>query len=172
MPALPFAEAFDKSWRGPFRRVAQDFARYRDDRQAHTTGRVLVLCLFDRGFHFVLSRRVQEGLYFIPLLGRLLRRVLWYGTCVYFGAEIAIAAEIDGGLLIRQPAGIVLGRATIGSNVTIEHGVTLGQRSPRHPENPTIESDVVILHGAVVLGGVTVHQGAVIGARAVIIEDT
>lgn len=170
MPLAAFADR--ETWLDPLRRLRQDFRRYRNERRATSLGRIIMLCLFDRGFHFVFSRRLQEWLYFTPLLGRVLRRVLWYMTCMYYGAEIAIAAQVGGGLYIPHPAGVVIGRARIGPNVTIEQGVTLGQRSPRHPENPTIEPGVRILQGAVVLGGVTVRRDTVIPPRVVVTQGT
>ena len=75
--------------------------------------------------------------------------------------------------------GVVIGEtAEIGNNVTIYHGVTLGGRtvfdnkgkklSKRHP---SIKENVIIGAGAIVLGPITINEGAKIGANAVVLED-
>ena len=64
---------------------------------------------------------------------------------------------------------VVIGRdAVIGENVLIGQGVTIGKRNGRMP---TIEDDVEIHANAVVIGGITVGQGSIIGAGAVVLKD-
>jgi serine O-acetyltransferase len=51
------------------------------------------------------------------------------------------------------------------------HQVTLGRSRGDSEEMPTIGDDVQILAGAKVFGGITVGDGAVIGANAVVLHD-
>jgi serine O-acetyltransferase len=69
--------------------------------------------------------------------------------------------------------GVVIGETSeIGDWVTLYQGVTLGgtgkQRGKRHP---TLDNDVVVGVGAVVLGAITVGAGAKIGGGAVVVKD-
>jgi len=74
---------------------------------------------------------------------------------------------------LPHPYGIVItGNATIGRNVTVFQGVTIGsKRSGRRAGAPVIEDDVCIFPNAVVVGQVTVGAGAVIGPCSVVVDD-
>ena len=87
--------------------------------------------------------------------------------------EIHPCAVIGRRLFIDHATGVVIGEtATIGHDVTLYQGVTLGgkhlHKGKRHP---TIQDGVVIGAGAQVLGPLTVGAGARIGANAVVITD-
>jgi serine O-acetyltransferase len=69
--------------------------------------------------------------------------------------------------------GVVIGEtAVVGDDCIIFHGVTLGglkfEPVKRHP---TVGNKVLIGTGAKVLGPVTVGEGAMIGANAVVTKD-
>lgn len=73
-------------------------------------------------------------------------------------------------------AAIVIGQTSIiGDNCVIYHGVTLGsteieldKEARRHPK---IGTGVVIGAGAKILGPIEIHDGAKIGANAVVLKD-
>jgi serine O-acetyltransferase len=72
--------------------------------------------------------------------------------------------------------GIVIGEtASIGDNVTMYHGVTLGGTKSYNNKDgkrhPTIENNVVIGSGAQILGPITVGANAKIGANATVVKD-
>lgn len=123
------------------------------------------------GIHALLCHRVAGALHEagVPLLPRsiaLLSRALT-------GIEIHPAAKIGSGLFIDHGAGVVIGEtATIGDDVTLYQGVTLGgtgfQTGKRHP---TVQDNVTIGSGAKLLGPITVGHGAKIGANTVVITD-
>lgn len=90
-----------------------------------------------------------------------------------YGISIPFDTEIGPGFFIGHFGGIVVnGRARIGRNCNISHGVTLGQtnRGPRQG-CPVIGNRVYIGPGAKVIGAVTVGDGAAIGANAVVTRD-
>ncbi len=105
----------------------------------------------------------------VPLLPRIMTEYAHSKT----GIDIHPGAHIDDSFVIDHGTGVVIGESTtIGKNVRIYQGVTLGALSlPRDAGNqlrgekrhPTIEDDVIIYSGATILGGDTV-----IGARSVI----
>ncbi|MFZ0610745.1 MAG: serine O-acetyltransferase EpsC [Desulfobacterales bacterium] len=105
----------------------------------------------------------------VPLLPRIMTEHAHNVT----GIDIHPGAHIGRSFCIDHGTGIVIGETTtIGRNVRIYQGVTLGALSlPKDAgeklrgkkRHPTIEDDVIIYSGATILGGDTV-----IGARSVI----
>jgi serine O-acetyltransferase len=73
------------------------------------------------------------------------------------------------GLKLLYGLGIVINAETsIGSNVTIMQGVTIG-RTQRGI--PVIENDVIVCANATVLGGIRLGHGSIVGAGAVVTKD-
>lgn len=107
--------------------------------------------------------------YEVPLLPRIMTEYAHGKT----GIDIHPGAKIGERFVIDHGTGVVIGEtATIGNNVRIYQGVTLGALSlPRDAgkelkgkkRHPNIEDDVIIYSGATILGGDTT-----VGARAVI----
>ena len=93
------------------------------------------------------------------------------------GIDIHPGASIGRYFFIDHGTGIVIGETTtIGDNVKVYQGVTLGALSTRGGQSlknkkrhPTIEDNVTIYSGASILGGQTVvGRNAVIGGNAFI----
>jgi serine O-acetyltransferase len=124
------------------------------------------------GFQLAFSIRVQEQLNKIPIIGKVMRRFLWYVTTIWMGCDIDTEAKIGAGIHFPHPHGIVVGgKSVIGRNVLILQNVTLGIKDRGNMDNPVIEDEVDINVGAAVLGAVRVGRGAIIGANAVVIKD-
>lgn len=87
--------------------------------------------------------------------------------------EIHPGAKIGKRFFIDHGAGVVIGEtAEIGDNVLMYQGVVLGGTSlEKKKRHPTIGNDVVIGAGAILLGPITVGDGAKIGAGSVVIHD-
>ena len=100
------------------------------------------------------------------------RRQRWLKRCVsiLFHVELPV---LRSPLRMPHPYGIVVnGNVTLGSNVTIFQGVTIGsKRSGRRAGAPVIEDDVCIFPNSVVIGQVTVGAGATIGPCSVVVDD-
>ncbi|WP_051675893.1 serine O-acetyltransferase [Polaromonas glacialis] len=92
-----------------------------------------------------------------------------------FGIEVAVRCPIGKGLFLPHTQGTVIGAWSIGENVTIFQGVTLGARevdfSYQESSRPSVGDGVTIGSGAKVLGGVTLGSGSRIGANAVVLES-
>jgi serine O-acetyltransferase len=120
-------------------------------------------------FHRVAHALWQSGFLF---LGRFVSELgRWLS-----GIEIHPGAVIGERLFIDHGLGVVIGEtAIIGNDVTLYHGVTLGGIAPGSlPEgrrHPVVEDGVIIGAGAQVLGGITVHKEARVGANAVVVKD-
>lgn len=80
------------------------------------------------------------------------------------------------GVKFPHPVGVVIGdQVRIGPGCEIYQHVTIGQKAitpgQKAQDYPTIGARVTIGAGAVVLGAITVGDGAVIGANAVVTRD-
>jgi serine O-acetyltransferase len=123
------------------------------------------------GVHALLAHRICYALYraHVPVVPRLMATA----TRAVTGIEIHPAAEIGRALFIDHGTGVVVGEtASIGDNVTLYQGVTLGgtgfATGKRHP---TVQDNVTIGSGAKLLGPITVGHGAKIGANSVVVTD-
>ena len=89
------------------------------------------------------------------------------------GAEMHEDMQIGKGLHIAHSGCIVLHHdAVLGENVSISHGVTVGQTlKDGRSFVPVIGNNVYIAPGAKVIGGVHVGDNAAIGANAVVTHD-
>lgn len=123
------------------------------------------------GFHAVLIHRLahlawESNLLFI---GRLISHI----GRVLTGIEIHPGATIGRRLFIDHGMGCVIGETTtIGDDVTLYQGVTLGGVSLENEKrHPTLEDCVIVGSGGQVLGPFTVGKGARIGANAVVLKD-
>lgn len=95
------------------------------------------------------------------------RHHFWSVVC---GADIPLNCKIGGGLSIPHPNGIVIHPAAeIGINCLIHQQVTIGTK--RDGKLPTIKGHVDIGAGAKILGGITLHEHALVGANAVVTRD-
>jgi serine O-acetyltransferase len=92
------------------------------------------------------------------------------------GIDIHPGAQIGRHLFIDHGFGVVIGEtAEIGDNVSIYQDVTLGGTDPANgvggKRHPTLCDDVIVGSGAQILGPVTVHARARVGANAVVTKD-
>jgi serine O-acetyltransferase len=91
------------------------------------------------------------------------------------GADVIPGCAIDGGLMIRHANGIVVGvGAVIGKNCTILQQVTIGAASASSVPGqryPRLGDTVTLGAGSRIIGDVSVGEGAVVGANAVVIKD-
>ena len=90
-----------------------------------------------------------------------------------YGISIDFTTRIGEGFFIGHFGGIVVSRlCTIGRNCNISHGVTIGRINRGERAGvPTIGDNVYIGPGAKILGGITVGNGAAIGANCVVTRD-
>jgi serine O-acetyltransferase len=85
-----------------------------------------------------------------------------------YGLEMVPGKLVGGGLYIAHPVGCTLVADSIGSNVSVISSVTFGVRNGAWPR---ISDRVYVGAGARIIGGITVGEGALIGANAVVVKD-
>jgi serine O-acetyltransferase len=88
----------------------------------------------------------------------------WMNGCV-----IGINAQFGAGFVLIHPVGVVINSSVRGGrNVWLESGVVIGDNRGRCP---VIGNDVFVGSGAKIIGGVTIGDGAKVGANAVVLHD-
>lgn len=116
-------------------------------------------------FRCVYYHRLSRGNPAGVLAGRLASH-LWRGVA---GVDLS-GSEIGPGIFISHGQSTILSAERIGANLQVHQGVTVGW-DYRSGRRPIIGDDVFIGAGAKILGAVTVGDGAVIGANAVVVCD-
>lgn len=128
----------------------------------------------------IMIQRIAHILYCdgIPLIPRIMGEYAHRITAI----DIHPGATLGEGVFIDHGTGVVIGEtATIGSNVKIYQGVTLGALSfPKDTDgkiikgqkrHPTIEDNVTIYAGATILGNITIGKDSVIGGNVWLTES-
>lgn len=117
--------------------------------------------------------RVTLGSGFAYQLVSTIYRLLQRRARNRFGIELHYTATIGRRVRIIHQSGIVIHNyAVIGDGCWIRQGVTLGSGANYSPEDrPTLGRDVQIGVGAVLVGAITVGDGARIGPNAVVLTD-
>lgn len=154
----------------PWPRLRRDFRRLRQIKGWGFTRALLDVLLFDSGFQAIAAYRVGHTLrrWRVPLLPALCRRL----SVAFCGIDILPQAQIGGGCYIPHGLGLVIGGATvIGEDCTLLQGVTLGEVRFSETACPRLADRVTVGAGAKVLGGITIGEGAFVGAGAVVIDD-
>ena len=132
------------------------------------------------GLKAITIQRLAHILYMekIPMIPRIMTEYAHRITAI----DIHPGACIGEGFFIDHGTGVVIGEtATIGNNVKLYQGVTLGAHSfpkdacgkiikgaKRHPD---IEDNVTIYAGATILGNVTIGANSVIGGNVWLTES-
>ena len=127
--------------------------------------------LFFKGFQALQAHRVAHWLW---TEGR--ETIAFYlqsRVSEVFQLDIHPAARIGGGVFVDHGTGIVIGEtATVGDDVSMLHGVTLGgtgaERGDRHPK---IGKGVLLGAGAKVLGNIHVGDYAKVASGSVVLKD-
>lgn len=150
-------------------RIKDEFEAIKKRDPAARSWLEIILCY--PGFHAVTLHRLSHRLW--KANWRVLARWLSHLGRFFTGIEIHPGATIGRRFFIDHGMGVVIGEtATIGDDVTIYHGVTLGgvsmNKGVRHPQ---LGNDVIIGAGAKLLGPIRLGDGARVGSNAVVVDD-
>lgn len=139
------------------------------------------LYIFDRTFRLICTLRLCQWASSLPGVIRLF--VLWPLQILHYinqqlaAVDLSWRTRVAPGFRITHGWGLVISpSASIGHNVTVFHGVTIGQkdvitREGRVTTFPTIEDEVWIGPHAVIIGGVTVGCGSRIAPGTIVTDD-
>lgn len=132
----------------------------------------LAALLFGRGFHTLLSYRMQRALLKLPVAGKFIAKVMRYISNCFTACDISFYAVLEGGIYIPHPTGIVIGdNVEVGHGTTILQQVTLGKNIKGGLEYPKVGRFVFLGAGSKILGKISVDDYAVIGANSVVLQD-
>jgi len=127
--------------------------------------------LYFKGFHAIQTHRLAHWLYH---KGRKdFASYLQSRSSAVFQTDINPAARIGRGIFLDHATGLVVGEtATIGDNVSMLHGVTLGGTGKDHGDrHPKIGDGVLIGASASIIGNITVGRCARIAAGSVVLKE-
>lgn len=115
----------------------------------------------------ILSQKRNTRLY------RLIARLISNHIQKSYGVHISVdVGAIGQRVRFPHPVGIVIGDgAIIEDDVTILQNVTIGRRNGRDPRNPHIKKKASLQAGAVIVGPITIGEGAIVGANSVVLND-
>ncbi len=152
-----------------FARIKEDISTvFREDPAARNWVEV-ILCY--PGLHAIWWYRISHWLWVrgFKTYARLISHAIRFLT----GIEIHPGAEIGRRFFIDHGMGVVIGETTeIADDVLVYQGVVLGGVSQeKEKRHPTIDHDVVIGAGAILLGPIEVGAESRIGAGSVVISD-
>jgi serine O-acetyltransferase len=149
--------------------MKDDFGMVFDRDPAARSKIEIVLCY--PGLHALIIHRIAHVLWnnHLKLIGRLLSHFSRWIT----GIEIHPGATIGNRFFVDHGMGVVVGEtAEIGDDVMLYQGVTLGGTSwNKGKRHPTLENNVVVGAGAIILGPVTIGHDSRIGSSSVVIHD-
>jgi serine O-acetyltransferase len=112
------------------------------------------ILLFVPGFQLTVLFRAQSSVVKIPVIGKVLRKM------------------IGEGLYIPHSTGIVIrGDCTIGRNVTILQGVTIGKGHGAYGGRTVIGDNCKFFAGAKIIGDLAIGDDVTVGANAVVLKD-
>ncbi|WP_339686739.1 serine acetyltransferase [uncultured Nonlabens sp.] len=116
------------------------------------------------GFRFSLYLRITQSLKSNKILYNLCKIMLRQMSYKY-GIDIYPTTRIGKGFYIGHFGGIVVnGNTSIGNNVNISQGVTIGRISNGKNQGVPVIGDLVWLGASsVIVGGITIGSGSVIG---------
>jgi serine O-acetyltransferase len=152
-----------------FKWIREDIASVKENDPAARSTLEVVLCY--SGLHALWAYRLNHWLWNhgFCFLAR------WFSQIarLFTGIEIHPAARIGRRLFIDHGMGVVVGEtSTIGDDVTLYQGVTLGGTGKEHGKrHPTIGNGVVIGAGAKVLGNILVGDNSRVGAGSVVLRN-
>jgi len=129
-----------------------------------------VICCYP-GIHAIWLHRIANFFWRHHL--KLLARLISHAGRLLTGIEIHPGAEIGTGVFIDHGSGVVIGEtARIGDNSLLYQGVVLGGTSKKTGKrHPTLEENVEVGAGGILLGPITVGKGARVGAGSVVTKS-
>ncbi|MBM5572347.1 MULTISPECIES: serine O-acetyltransferase [Deefgea] len=111
----------------------------------------------------LVNRVINFTFQYIPVLNVLIKYLL----------HLDLPRTNLNGLRLGHPFGIVINPGcSLGKNITIFQGVTLGsKRTGSHAGAPIIADNVIVFPNSVIIGRISIGKNAVIGAGSIVVSD-
>ena len=157
------------------RRFISDIRKdYRCRRGKNLFDHLLVL-FFRQDFHLLLLFRISKVLHSRGF--RRLAKIATFYQLRLYSCQLSPSAEIEGGVKFPHPIGVVIGDGCIVKRgARIFQHVTIGGKRSDDPISgelayPTIEADATLFPQAMVVGPITVGEGAIVGAKSLVLKS-
>lgn len=156
--------------------LQKDYARLTGSGEAASLFRIYLHTLRDSSFGAVFVYRFLSCSLRNKLKFHLMRLVMRLFVPLRQDIELNVQAEIGEGLIVYHGSGLVVGSGIkAGKNLTLEHGVTLGNRIGSSIDDafswPVLGDNCFVGCGSAVLGPVRLGNNAKVGANAVVLCD-
>jgi len=118
---------------------------------------------------FLVYFRLARVIYLlrIPIFSKLFTSTYYALTSTIFNCELHPATKIGTSLCIHHPHLIIINpRSVLGSNITLRHGVTIGNIGNINDSCPTIGDNVEFGAYAAVLGPIVIPSGTKLKFRS------
>ena len=120
---------------------------------------------YKKEFRNLLQHRLKHPSYSVAALIHFgIARILWKPMDTLY----IYTKDIGGGFYIQHGFATIISAKKIGENCRVYQQVTIGYKGT---ENPILEDNVSVTCGAKVLGGITMHEGSLVAAGAVVVKD-
>ncbi len=131
--------------------------------------------LLEHTIHMGILFRLSHSSSKMPLIGKIISKILEYLIRVLYASDISYKAKIGEGLVFSHGHDIVIGGdVVIGKNCVIFNGVTLGNKNLEFSSignQPNIGHNVILSTGAKILGPIHIGDNVTIGANSVVLND-
>jgi serine O-acetyltransferase len=136
------------------------------------SGLMLRIFFTSAGFRCTVLYRLSYTLrHRVPVVGRIVSKLLFWIGRHWYGCSIAGTARIGGGLVLPHPQGIVIGaQVSIGERAWVYQNVSIGGGAHKIGM-PSIGNDARIYPGAVIAGPIRIGDDVWIGANTVVQDD-
>lgn len=140
-------------------KIKEDLSVYKEEYSLRGSQLYILLHLLfhNKSFRSLFYYRIGNWKWLIQWLGKGIENLY-----------IPKTTKISGGVLLFHSYSTILNATSIGYKCRILHNVTLGDKKGK---TPIIGNYVEILPNAVIVGGVTIGDNAVIGPGSVVVKD-
>lgn len=153
--------------------IKSDLYRYTEDTNLLS---FIKTYIFRGSFRYIFWVRINSAVVHSTLFKYTLFPITWLIWSRYsykYGISIPYKTKIGYGLKVNHFSGIIINsNSTIGDNVTICQGVTIGNNEIMNDvKSPIIQDCVYIAPGAKIIGNIVIGDNAIVGANSVVVKD-
>ncbi|MBI5831404.1 MAG: serine acetyltransferase [Armatimonadetes bacterium] len=124
-------------------------------------------------YHYRLAVYLGQSRNPLAIVARKLHALVREHYMYKYGIRVPPETKVGRGLYIGHFSGLIVApNVVLGDNCSLSQGVTLGFKpSGAYAGNPVVGNNVYIAPGAKIIGAVTLGDGVVVGANAVVTRD-
>jgi len=151
--------------------MVSDIKRFTSSKKNKISIRILIRCIFSQGFQAIIVYRLFNWLYQAGIPAQPFRFIIERFIEIMTGISIPAACTIGKGFRIHHFGGIIFHPSVIiGDNVTVYHGVTIGDKGG-YGKAAKIGNNVLLGAGCKIIGEIEIGDHCIIGANAVVTKS-